>query len=298
MIDGNALGAVAALGSAASWSVGALLFSRLGESLSSFAMTLVKGALSVLLLGVFTLLVGGFADIGSQAYWYLALSGLLGIAVSDTFFFSALKELGPRAVVLLATLGQVVTVVLAVVLLGERLPAAAWMGIALIIAGIAIGIFPGEAREGKSSLKGIAFGLISVLSMSVSVILTKMGLDGVSTLYATFIRMLAGTLGMLLLGILTLRLRRWVTPFRDPSLMGRFFVAVAVITLGGFWLAVVAFKYTSVAVANSLISTEPIFILPLSVVFLKEKLTAHAVAGAVIAVAGVVTLVLSGVVAG
>jgi len=298
LISPNAVGIAAAIGSAASWSVGALLFSRLGESLSSFAMTLVKGAISVVLLGAMTLLVRGYSDIGSQAYSYLALSGLLGIAVSDTFFFSALKELGPRAVVLLATLGQVVTVLLAVVFLGERLPVWGWVGIALIISGIATGVFPEKSQEGKSSLRGIIYGLVSVLSMSVSVILTKKGLDGVSTVYATLIRMLAGTLGMLLIGILTLRLKKWVTPFGNRSLVVRFVVAVCVITIGGFWLAVVAFKYTSVAVATSLISTEPVFILPLSVVFLKEKLTTRAVAGAVIAVAGVVALCTIGVATG
>ena len=116
------IGIIAALGSAASWSVGALCFNSLGESLSSFAMTLMKGAVSVLLLAALTLLVGGVSDIPIQAYGYLALSGLLGIALSDTFFFSALKELGPRAIVLLMTVGQVFTVALAVIILGERLP--------------------------------------------------------------------------------------------------------------------------------------------------------------------------------
>lgn len=298
MIDGNAIGIIAALGSAASWSVGALLFSRLGESLSSFAMTLVKGGVSVVLLGLLTVLLGGFSDIGPEAYYYLAISGLLGIALSDTFFFSALKELGPRAVVLLMTLGQVVTVVLAVLLLGERLPLNGWIGIVFIVSGIAIGMLPGASGPGMSTGKGIVLGLVSVLSMSVSVILAKKGLDEISTVHATLIRMLAGTAGMLLIGIATRRLRKWVMPFQDTRLMVRFFLAVCVITFGGFWLAIVAVKYTSVAVANSLISTEPIFIIPLSVIFLKEKLTPQAVVGAVIAVAGVVTLCTSGAAGG
>jgi drug/metabolite transporter (DMT)-like permease len=259
-------------------------------------MTLVKGGVSVLLLGLLTLLLGGFSDIGIQAYCYLVMSGLLGIALSDTFFFSALKELGPRAIVLLTTLGQVFTVVLAVILLGERLTLNGWIGIAFIVSGIAIGMFPGASGQGRSSLRGIVFGLISVLSMSVSVILTKKGLEGTSTAYATLIRMLAGTLGMLLMGIVTCRLRKWVTPFRDPRLMLQFSLAVCVITFGGFWLTIVAFKYTSVAVANSLISTEPIFIIPLSVIFLKEKLTPRAVAGAMIATTGVISLCTRGAV--
>jgi len=297
MLNGNAIGIMAALGSAASWSVGALLFSRLGESLSSFAMTLVKGLVSIFLLGLFTLLMGGVSDIGGKAYLYLIVSGLLGIALSDTFFFSALKELGPRAIVLLTTIGQVFTVLLAVIWLGESLPLYGWIGITLIVAGITLGMLPGSSGQGQSTLKGIAFGLISMLSMSVSVILSKKGLEGTSTLYATLIRMLAGTAGMLFTGIVTMRLKSWIIPFKDSRLIWRFFMAVCVITFGGFWLTMVAFKYTSVAIANSLISTEPLFILPLSVIFLKEKLTAWALTGAVIATAGVISLCTSGVVA-
>ena len=294
MVDGHVIGIIAALGSAASWSVGALCFNRLGETLSSFAMTLVKGAVSVLLLAALTLLVGGVSDIPLRAYGYLAVSGLLGIALSDTFFFSALKELGPRAIVLLMTVGQVFTVALAVIILGERLPLYGWLGIALIVSGITTGMLSGASERGRASWKGLIYGLISVLSMSVSVILTKKGLAEVSTVYATFIRMLAGTVGMLLVGILTHRLGRWVTPFRNARLIWQFTLAVCVITFGGFWLSIVAFKFTSVAVANSLISTEPIFILPLSAIFLKEKVTLQAVMGAVIATIGVITLCANG----
>jgi drug/metabolite transporter (DMT)-like permease len=257
-------------------------------------MTLVKGAVSVLLLAGLTLLVDGFSHIPVQDYCYLVLSGLLGIAISDTFFFSALKELGPRMIVLLMTVGQVFTVALAVILLNERLPLYGWIGIALIVSGITIGMLSGASERGGASLKGIIFGLISVLSMSVSVILTKKGLAEISTVYATLIRMLAGTVGMLLVGILTHRLGRWVTPFRNARLIWQFSLAVCVITFGGFWLSIVAFKFTSVAVANSLISTEPIFILPLSAIFLKEKVTFQAVMGAAIATIGVITLCTSG----
>jgi drug/metabolite transporter (DMT)-like permease len=302
-LSGNTIGILAALGSAVSWSIGSVLFKDLGESLSSFAMTLVKGAVSVLFLGVLTLLVGGFANIGETAYYYLILSGILGIALSDTFFFSALKEVSPQTITLLFTFGQVVTVLLAVLLLGESLPRQGWAGIALIITGITIGMFPSFAEKGHSTWRGVVFGLISILLMSFAVILTKKGLAEIAaihgpnrdfTLLATFLRMLAGTLGMLLVGILSRKLGGWVTPFREPRLMVKFALSVCVITFGGFWLATVAFNYTSVAVANSLISTEPIFVLPIAAIFLKEKVTFQAVAGAVIATIGVIVLCTSG----
>lgn len=293
-ISNNTIGILAALGSAASWSIGAVLFKELGESLSSFAMTLVKGAVSVLLLGVLTLMLGGYANIGREAYLYLILSGILGIALSDTFFFSALKEVSPQTITLLFTFGQVVTVILAVLLLGETLPIQGWVGISLIIAGITVGMLNDGSEKGTSSLRGIILGLISILLMSFSVILTKKGLSEVSTLYATFIRMLSGTMGMLLVGIATRRLGSWVTPFRETRLMIKFALSVCVITFGGFWLAIVSFKYTSVAIANSLISTEPIFVLPVAAFILKEKVTLQAVIGAVVATIGVIVLCTSG----
>jgi drug/metabolite transporter (DMT)-like permease len=290
MIDANTLGILAALGSAAAWSIGAVLFKQLGESLSSFAMTLIKGVLSVTLLALLTLLTGGFAPISREDFLYLSVSGIIGIAISDTFFFSALKELTPQAMTLLFTFGQVITVVMALLFLGETLSPAGWTGIVLIIVGITYGMYPSVTEHGRSSRKGILLGLMSILSMSSAVILTKKGLHEVATLQATCIRMLAGTLGMLLVGIITRRLGHWVTPFRNPHLVVRFALSVVVITFGGFWLAIVAFKYTSVAVANSLISTEPLFVLPMAALFLKEKITLQAAAGAGVATVGVIIL--------
>lgn len=296
MLDSNLTGILAALGSAASWSIGAVLFKQLGESLSSFAMTLMKGAVSVVLLGIATLLVGGDANIGSDAYLYLVLSGILGIALSDTFFFSALKEVSPQSLTLLLTVGQVITALLAVLLLGETLPPQGWAGIALIVTGITIGMLQSFADKGCSSLRGILFGLISILSMAVAVILTKKGLHNTSTLYATFIRMLAGTVGMFMVGVATRRLGGWVSPFRDWKLAWKFALSVCIITFGGFWLAIVAFKHTSVAVANSLIATEPIFVLLMASIFLKERVTLQAAAGAATATVGVIVLCTSGIV--
>jgi len=295
VLDSNSLGILAALGSAASWAIGAVLFKHLGESLSSFAMTLVQGALSVILLGTLTLLTCDYNSIGYDAYFYLVLSGIVGISISGTFFFSALKMVSAQVITLLFVLGQVITVLLACYLLGETLPLSGWLGIALIITGITIGIFPRELSKRESTVRGIVYGLISVILMSVAVILTKKGLTAeVSTLHATFIRMLAGTSGILVVGIITGNLGGWVAPFRDVQLIAKFSIAVCIITFGGFWLAIVAFKYTNVVVASSLISTEQIFVLPVSALLLKNKISGQSITGAVIATTGIIALYLSG----
>ncbi len=284
------LGISAALGSAASWALGSILFKKLGESISSLAMTLAKGGLSIVLLAAALGLVG-FESIGYEPLFLLVVSGLLGIAVGDTCFFEALQDLGPHAVVLLMMLGQVLTVVFAVIFLGETPAPIIWFGIALVMSGIGIVLYASISGVRKGSgRRGLAFGLMSAVSMSVSIIIAKKALDSVSALQATFIRMAAGTLGVFVFGMATGRVGKWMLPFKDTKLLQLFVVSVCVITFGGFWLSIVAIKYTDVSIANTLNSTEPLFILPLAVIFLKEKITVRAIAGTVVAILGILLI--------
>jgi drug/metabolite transporter (DMT)-like permease len=281
----------AALGSAASWAIGSILFKRLGEHLSPVAMTLAKGSLSVSLLSI-ALLFTGTATLSINAWMLLIASGLCGIALGDTFFFAALRRLSPHTLVILLMSGQVLTVLLAVVFLGERLKLVQWGGIVLVILGIGIVVW--EKSQEKSSWQGIIFGLLAVACMSVSILLAKGALNDTvamrDTLQATAIRMASGTLGIGLFGWYSGGLQRWTEPFRDRQLVRRFFIAVTVVTFGGFWLSLLAVKYVEVLIASTLNSTEPLFILPLSVIFLKEPITKRALWGTAVTILGILPL--------
>jgi len=87
MLDDNIIGAAAALGSAASWAVGSVLFKMLGDKLEPVALTFAKGLLGVVMLGAALLFVG-FQPVKYDAILLLTFSGLLGIAIGDTFFLS------------------------------------------------------------------------------------------------------------------------------------------------------------------------------------------------------------------
>lgn len=286
------IGVSAALGSAVSWAAGSILFKQLGEHISSPAMTWAKSIISGVLLAV-VLAVIGFEQMELQAFWLLVGSGLLGIALGDTFFFEALRELGAHTVVVLLMLGQVLTVILAVLLLGERPTPVIWLGIVLVLVGIWIVLQAKLSEESEKEQehrlkwRGIGFGLLSVVCMSVSIIIAKQALDSVSAMQATFIRMIAGMAGMLLLGMGAGQLKQWVEPFANLKLAAHFIIAVCVITFGGFWLSLVAIKYIDVSVANTLIATEPLFVLPLAAIFLKERITLQASLGSTIIVFGI-----------
>jgi drug/metabolite transporter (DMT)-like permease len=292
-MDSKTIGIAAALGSAASWALGAVVFKKLGDQLSSPAMTLVKSFISAALLGV-VLLLTGFAGFSSHALILLVVSGVLGIAFGDTLFFAALKELTPHTLIMLLTGGQVLIVLMAVVFLKESPTPIAWLGIALVIGGIFMVVranLTGEKK--KSPLKGIVLGALSVACMSTSYVIAKKPLDEPgSAMDATFIRMLAGGITMLVIFLFTGQAKNWWQPFRQSGLLGQFFLSVAMITFGGFWLTFVAFKNLDLSIASTLTSVEPLFVLPLGLIFLREKVTLTALAGSIIAVAGIALICL------
>lgn len=284
------VGIIAALLAAMAWAAGAVLYKKFGRNISSFGMNVAKGGINLLLMGVCLLFVG-FGDIDMPTFILLGISGLIGIAVGDTFFFEALRNLSAHVLVLLSLLGQVLTVVFAVFFLDEYLTPSIWLGVAMILLGVTFVVYQRlSERTGENSLRGVCYGLVSVLCMSVSIILTKKGLSSVSALEATFIRMLWATCGLLAWGGLTRQLAVWVAPFREVRVMKGFFLLVCFVSFGGFWLFHVGIKYADVVVANTLSSMEPLFVLPLAAIFLKERMTWTAAAGTTVSLGGLILL--------
>jgi drug/metabolite transporter (DMT)-like permease len=67
---------------------------------------------------------------------------------------------------------------------------------------------------------------------------------------------------------------------------------LSLITAASSVLFVASIKYAGVAVGSVLSSTEPLFALPLGVIFLGERVSVWTILGALVAVAGIVVLQL------
>jgi drug/metabolite transporter (DMT)-like permease len=274
--------------SACSWALGAILWGKLGERLSSYGMNLAKTVFGTIFLGVVLLFVG-LEPIPARSIVFLALSGILGIAIGDTFFFLALMRLGPRRASLMGALNPVAIAVAAAALLGERPTPGAWAGIAATTFGVGWVLWERSStdRGPESGWSGVRWGLLSVLCTAGAVLLAKVGVASVPTVHAAWIRLLAGSAGLALWGASRSELGGWVDPFRKGVLLAKVAVVVVVVVFGGFWLSLVALKHIDAAIAGTLNATGPLFILPMSVLLMKEKLSLRAVLGTGIAVGGV-----------
>ncbi len=283
------IGISLALLSALSWAIGSTLYKQLGGDISAFALNLMSSALGlVLLAGV--VLVSGSVSVSPSELWILGASGVLGITLGDTFFFAALRDLGAHAVVVLSMLAPALTVLLAVALLGESPNRQAWYGIALVIAGVATVLLAQTARSDGTRRRGILFGLAAVVTMALGTVVAKKGLETVAALDATVVRVGFGTAGLIAVGVARRSLIAEVAACLRPRLLARLLVAVAVITLGGFWALHASLKYVDLSVAASVHATEPLFVLPLAAIFLGEAVTVPAIVGTLLAVGGIALL--------
>ncbi|MBN3040894.1 MAG: DMT family transporter [Candidatus Omnitrophica bacterium] len=293
-ITNSMLGCLTALISAASWAFGSILFRKLGDKATPLAMNFVKGIIgTVYLLVVISFL--GFEKTDAQTILLLSASGLLGIALGDTLFFKALIYLGPRLTILLSTLGPVFTITLAIIFLRERPSFLAWIGMFLTTSGILWVLWERAPREeAKNNWKpGVKFAILSAACMSLGIIFAKLGVVTSSAIQATLIRISASFVSLGFWGILTHSLDKWIAPFKSKKMLGLIALAVFVAIFGGFWMFLLALKYIDASIATILSSTTPLFILPMSAFFLKERISARAILGACVAVSGVVLIFLA-----
>ena len=255
-------------------------------------MNFVKGIIAVICLVIFISISSDLSTLNQldqTGLLILALSGLVGISLGDTFYFATLIRMGPKNTLLIGTLIPVSVAIISVVFLGERMALLSWVGVTLTISGVAFVLWGQTPADNKSHsiTSGSLFAIAFVLANALGIILTKFGVTNIPTLEATLAREFAAVLSLAVWGIAMRSMLQWVEPLKNKQLLGWIIVAAIFGTFLGTWLSVVALKYTHTSVAATLNSTSPIFILPLVAFFLKEHVSLKAITGALIAVSGI-----------
>lgn len=298
MLSGIA-GEVYALLAALTWAVGLVLFRQSGQYVSAVAMNLFKNVVALLLLGLTLAFVPSGLQIApehvARDVLLLALSGIVGIALADTAFFYALRQVGVGIISIVDCLYTPFVIIFAWLLLGERLVGIQYLGVGLILGGILISTrhAPPAGCTRPQLLVGVAVAALSMALMAWGIVVIKPQLERWPTIPATAVRMLAGTL---VLAALTPALSRprevWIVFQPGPvwktllpgSLLGAYLALI-------FWVA--GYQYTREAsVAAVLNQTTVIFSILLAWIFLREPLGGRKIAAVVLAVVGVVIVTL------
>lgn len=287
-------GIAAALGSAVSWALGSILFKKIGEKTKSIAITTVKALLSAIMLGLFIIIVRINPFINSHSLIRLIISGILGIAIGDTFFFASLKRLSPVILSILLFSGPAIfSGILGLVYLNETPSLQVWIGILIVLSGLGCLLFPIETKDQnvpQTTLSGMVFAILSLFCTSISMVIAKPVLLEVSSLVATMYRMLFGGLFLLAYGLIFGKIKAWEQPFLDKDYNLKFLGTVSIVTFGGFWLSLVAIKNCDLVVASTLMTLEPLFIMLYMILFWKYKMKLKEYLGTFLSIVGIMLI--------
>lgn len=273
------------------WAVAVILFKKSGEKITPLGLNLYKNVLALTLF-ILTSLVLGITltpKVSLQDQCLILTSGLLGIAISDTFLFKTLNLLGAELTAIISCLVSPLIIILSFFFLGEMMRGSQLFGVFLIILAVVVV----TRRQGRISIprhdlfRGIGLGMLCIISSAIGVVLFKPLLDRVPFLWIIEMRLVAGALGT---GVFMLFLPERRTIIKSIFSASNWHYMLPASFLGAYLSMVIwigGMKYTQASIASALNQTTNVFVFLLAVLFLKEPVNLIRVVAIVLAFAGV-----------
>jgi drug/metabolite transporter (DMT)-like permease len=296
-------GELAALTTALFWSFTSLFFTSASRRIGSYWLNKFRIVMATVFLAI-TMLVttGGLIppETGYRAFIYLALSGIIGLVLGDTCLFRAFVLIGTRLSLLIFTISPIIAALTAWILLGETLSLPAVIGIAVTVLGVAWVTAERSHHNGNSNYAdkgsrglGVVLAVAGAAGQAIGLVLAKAGMsDNIDPLPATFIRMLTAAIAIWLFSLITGNIKKTGQKIKDKRAL---LLALGGSICGpflGVWLSLVAVKNTEAGIAAAIMATVPVMVIPLVIIVYKEKVSARAFLGAVLAAGGVALLFL------
>ena len=289
----NFQGELAALSGAFLWAVSSAAYSLLGQKISALKLNLFKGLIAIALIFI-TLIISGKLQTELNLFTMnlLLISGIIGIGLGDTAFFYALKNMGARRTLLVGTLSPPITALLSLIFLEEQLTFGAWCGIFITGIGVAWVISertPGVVISNINIKQGIVWAILAAIANSTGIILSRFALlfSEIIPLWSTLFRLIGGIIIVVFL-LLLQRTRQEKSEKINWSIKLRIDIFIVIFggTYLGIWLQQTSLKYASAGIAQTLLATSPIFIIPIAVK-MGEKISIRSIFGVLVAVIGI-----------
>lgn len=225
----------------------------------------------------------------SEAPLRILLMSLFGVAGYNFFLYLGQSEIKPGAAALLTTLAPLITLILAILFLKEKVPLRRTIGIILAFLGLYVVIRWGSV--GLGNVTGIShaelrYALITSLAPLSWAIYTIIGKDLVkkySPLTVTYLSLVIGTVpfflmldGEFFLKVASMNGTHWIALFHLSALC----------TIIGFWIWVVGLKHLPATSVASFIYLNPPLAVLFGWMFFSEEVTGYFLLGSAVVLAG------------
>ncbi|MEW5938016.1 MAG: DMT family transporter [Chloroflexota bacterium] len=297
----NYLGELAGLLTSLMYTINATVVTRAGQQVGAAIVNRARVVFAFIYLLFINLILFGQPlplSAGAERWGWLALSGVIGLALGDAFLFQSFLLVGPRIGSLLLALSTVFGILEAWLFFGETLALAQILGIALTLGGIIWVVIERQAGNESAhprAAAGVTFGVLAALGQATGYVFSKQGLLGdFSPFQGNVIRMMAAALALWIMAGFQKQVGSTVQTLKqNPSALKLLALAAFIGPVLGVTSSLLAVQHAEVGVASVLTSLSPIFLLPVSRFILKERVGWQAIAGTLLAMAGVFTLFLA-----
>jgi len=305
-LNPNIVGETAAVATSCLWTITSIFFTSAGKKIGSLSVNAYRIIMAVGFLALaHAILLRSILPMATNGQWFwMGISGVIGLGIGDFGYFAALITIGPRRSVLLMALSPIFASIGAYLMLGETIPTLAMLGIAVTLAGVAMVIMEEEERSGEEPVSGklrsygVFLALVGAIGQGVGLVLAKKGiyLDPAMTLNplsATLIRMILAALFVWMVAAVAGKLPELRKAIESKEGISHTAAGAFIGPFMGVTLSMVAVTYTHAGIAQTLMSLMPVLIIPVVWILYKQRTSLRGILGAAIAVIGVSILFLT-----
>ena len=292
------LGEFFALLTAALWSVSSMVFTEATRKIGSVRVNITRLLLALFYLITVIWVSGASMLLSFSQILNLVLSGVIGLAIGDSFLFKAFQQMGARLSMLILSSAPGMAAVVAYLFLGEELSPLGVAGIVTTLAGgslVILGRGAQAAHPRKIRWMGVLFALIGAAGQGIGLIFAKLAFNegDINGFVAALVRISGSLIVLLPVALVAGRLSGLIATLNRER---KAFLLTGVGSIVGPFLGItfslIAVANTKVGIAATLMATVPIIMVPMVKLVYKETLSWRAIIGACIAVAGVALLFL------
>jgi drug/metabolite transporter (DMT)-like permease len=287
-------GELTALLTAIFWTVTALAFENATIKVGTYAVNIIRIVFGLTFLTILTWLNRGIvlpSDATIEAWFWLSLSGIIGLVLGDLFLFASYPIISSRIAMLMMTLAPPMAALMSWIVLGEKMSYKAIIGMSLVITGISVAIWSKRNGERKMKLnyspRGLIYAFIGTFGQASGLVLSKLGMGKYNAFASTQIRLIAGIVGFTILISILKKWKNVGNAIKNKQ-------ALKSIALGSFFgpflgisFSLIAIQNTGTGVASTLMSIVPVLIIPPAIFIYKQKVSIKEVIGAFISILGV-----------
>src|SRR5262249_10741039 len=190
------MGELLALMTALLWALGVVLYKKSVSFVPPFALSVFKTVVAFTLMVVTTVAVGQAhtVSVSPSHLVVILISGALGIAISDTFYFMTLSRLGASRTALVDCLYSPFVILFSAVMLAETLSRLAIAGGLMILSSVLISSNRGFEKRipSKQLWTGCALGAAAMGTVGFAIVLVKPLLPAYPLTWVSTIRMTGG----------------------------------------------------------------------------------------------------------